>query len=169
MAVGDCSATERRRWRPPYQTGKTVHVHAKHYKHNKDGRTAPGVCGNGSVPLSHSGNVITRIGIHTSRQVCKRLFNPKMVCTVCSLMYFLQNLDTNYSCLYLLSLIMCERFGKNNCQDAALLYVSKYLQTQLPFNTYAYFLDFCAENCPFGLFFLIWILFNINKPRILGF
>ena len=30
---------------------KTVHVHAKHYKHNEDGRTAPGVCGNGSVPL----------------------------------------------------------------------------------------------------------------------
>ena len=26
VAVGDCSAIERRRWRPPYQTGKTVHV-----------------------------------------------------------------------------------------------------------------------------------------------
>ena len=65
VAVGDCSVTERRRWRPPYQTGKTVHVQAKHYKHNEDGRTAPGVCGNGSVPLSHSGNVVTRIGIHT--------------------------------------------------------------------------------------------------------
>ena len=37
----------------------------KHYKHNEDGRTAPGVCGNGSVPLSHSENVVTRIGIHT--------------------------------------------------------------------------------------------------------
>ena len=47
------------------KTGKTVHVHAKHHKHNEDGRTAPGVCGNGSVPLSHSGNVVTRIGIHT--------------------------------------------------------------------------------------------------------
>ena len=68
MAVGDCSVTERRRWRPPYQTGKTVHVHAKHYKHNEDGRTAPGLCGNGSVPLSHSGNVVTRIGIHTHTQ-----------------------------------------------------------------------------------------------------
>ena len=68
VAVGDCSVTERRRWRPPYQTGKTVHVHAKHYIHNKDGRTAPGVCGNGSVPLSHSGNVVTRIGIHTHTQ-----------------------------------------------------------------------------------------------------
>ena len=65
VAVGNCSVTERRRWLPPYQTGKTVHVHAKHYKHNEDGRTAPGVCGNGSVPLSHSGNVVTRIGIHT--------------------------------------------------------------------------------------------------------
>ena len=65
VAVGDCSVTERRRWRPPYQTGKTVHVHAQHYKHNEDGRTAPGVCGNGSVPLSHSGNVVTRIGEHT--------------------------------------------------------------------------------------------------------
>ena len=44
---------------------KTVHVRAKHYKRNEDGRTAPGVCGNGSVPLSHSGNAVTRIGIHT--------------------------------------------------------------------------------------------------------
>ena len=29
VAVGDCSVTERRRWRPPYQTSKTVQVHAK--------------------------------------------------------------------------------------------------------------------------------------------
>ena len=42
----------------------TVHVHAKHYKY-EDGPTAPGMCGNGSVPLSHSGNVVTRTGIHT--------------------------------------------------------------------------------------------------------
>ena len=35
------------------------------YKHNEDGRTAPGVYGNGSLSLSHSGNVVTRIGIHT--------------------------------------------------------------------------------------------------------
>ena len=54
LAVGDCSVTERRGG--VRLTGKTVHVHAKHYKHNEDGRTAPGVCGNGSVPLSHSGN-----------------------------------------------------------------------------------------------------------------
>ena len=68
VAVGDCSVTEGRRWRPPYQTGNTVHEHTKHYKHNEDGSTAPGVCGNESVPLSHSGNVVTRIGIHTIRR-----------------------------------------------------------------------------------------------------
>ena len=65
VAIGDCSVTERRRWRPPNQADKTVHVHAKRYTHNEDGRTAPGLCGNGSVPLSHSGEVVTRIGIHT--------------------------------------------------------------------------------------------------------
>ena len=68
VAVGDCNVAECRRWSPPYQTGKTVHVHAKHYKHNEDGRTVPGVCGSGSVPLSHSGNIITRIGINTHTQ-----------------------------------------------------------------------------------------------------
>ena len=65
VAVGVCSVTERWWWRPSYQTGKIVHVHSKHYKHKEDGPTAPGLCGNGSVPLSHSGNVVTRIGIHT--------------------------------------------------------------------------------------------------------
>ena len=65
VAVGDCSVTEPRRWRLPYQTSKAVHVHTKHYKHNMDGCTVPGVCGNGCVPLSHSGNIISRTGIHT--------------------------------------------------------------------------------------------------------
>ena len=69
VAVGDCSVTERRRWCPPYQTSKTVHVRAKHYKHNEEGRTAPAVCSNGSSPLSHSaGKVVTRIGTHTHTQ-----------------------------------------------------------------------------------------------------
>ena len=65
VAFGDCSVTERRRWRPPYQTGKTVHMHANTLQTNGDGRTAPDVCGHGSIPLSHSGNVVTRIGLHT--------------------------------------------------------------------------------------------------------
>ena len=75
VVVGDCSVTERRQWRPPYQTGKTVHVHAKHCKLNEDGRTAP---------LGHSGNVVTRIGIHTHthththiRQPTSRLVNAQ--------------------------------------------------------------------------------------------
>ena len=33
-----------------------------HNKHDEDGGMAPGVRGHGSVPLSHSGNVVTRIG-----------------------------------------------------------------------------------------------------------
>ena len=33
------------------------------------GRT--GVCGNGSVPLSHSGNVVTRIGTHTQKDTVR--------------------------------------------------------------------------------------------------
>ena len=36
-----------------------------HYKHDEDGRTTPDVCGHGSIPLSHSGNVVTRTGLHT--------------------------------------------------------------------------------------------------------
>ena len=51
-----------------------MHVHAKHYKHNEDGRTAPGVCGDGFVPLSHSGNVVMRIGIHTQDSLWVQLF-----------------------------------------------------------------------------------------------
>ena len=39
----------------------------KHYKHDKDGRLAPGVRGNGSVPLSHSGNVDTRLDYNNLR------------------------------------------------------------------------------------------------------
>ena len=51
----------------------TVHVHAKHYKHNEDGHTAPVVCGNGSMPLSHSGNVVTRNGIHAESLISFRV------------------------------------------------------------------------------------------------
>ena len=43
VAVGDCSVTERRRWRPPYQTGKTVHVHAKTLQ-TQGGRTHGAGC-----------------------------------------------------------------------------------------------------------------------------
>ena len=35
------------------------------YKVEEDGRTAPDVCGNGSVPLGHSGNVVTNWNTHS--------------------------------------------------------------------------------------------------------
>ena len=35
----------------------------KHHNHNEDGHPAPGVCGHGFVPQSHSENVLTKIGL----------------------------------------------------------------------------------------------------------
>ena len=64
VAVGDCAVIEHRRWRSRYQTGKTVICMQTHYKHDDDGRMVLGVCGHGSIPLSHLGNVVTRIGLH---------------------------------------------------------------------------------------------------------
>ena len=43
VAVGDCSVTERRRRRPPYQTGKTVHMHANTLQ-TRRGRTHGAGC-----------------------------------------------------------------------------------------------------------------------------
>ena len=40
-----------------------------HYKHDEDGHIAPGVRGHGSVPLSHSENIVTRIGLHTHTRI----------------------------------------------------------------------------------------------------
>ena len=37
VAVGDCSVTERRRWRPPYQTAKLYICTQTHHKHDEDG------------------------------------------------------------------------------------------------------------------------------------
>ena len=65
VAVGDCSVTGHRRWCLPYQTGKLNMCRQIHNKHDEDGSTAPDVRSHGSIPLSHSGNVIMRIGLHT--------------------------------------------------------------------------------------------------------
>ena len=43
VAVGDCSVNERRRWRPPNQTGKIVHVHANTLQTQR-GRTQGAGC-----------------------------------------------------------------------------------------------------------------------------
>ena len=83
-AVGDCSVTERRRWRPPYQTGKTVRKTST--LQTQRGRThGAGVCDNVSVPLCHSANVVTRIGIHihTHTRQCKS-GEPGLVDLECS-------------------------------------------------------------------------------------
>ena len=100
VAVGACSVTERRRY-SVYQTGKIVHANAKHYKHNEDGRTAPGVGGHGSVPLSHSGNVVTRMEwdyniniMQTSLAVRILMGNRRLVCFCYAVR---QSLHTGYS------------------------------------------------------------------------
>ena len=45
-----------------YQTSKTVHVHALTLQTHQR-CTAQGVCSHGSVLLSHSENIVTRIGL----------------------------------------------------------------------------------------------------------
>ena len=40
-------------------------------KHNEDRRTAPGVCGNGSVPLSHSGTSLRELEYTYTRNMRK--------------------------------------------------------------------------------------------------
>ena len=42
VAVGDCSVTERQRWHPPYQTGKTVHMHANTLQTRRGRTHGPG-------------------------------------------------------------------------------------------------------------------------------
>ena len=61
VVVGDCSVTERRRRGPPYQTSKTVH--AKTLPTQRGRTQTLGVRGICSVSLSHSGNVVKRIGL----------------------------------------------------------------------------------------------------------
>ena len=64
VAAGDCSVTERRRWRRLIKPAKLYICTLKHYRHEEDGRTAPGVRGQGTLPLSHSWNVVTKILIY---------------------------------------------------------------------------------------------------------
>ena len=75
-----CSVTERRRWRPPYQMGKTVHVHAKkHYKHNENGCTAPcvlchGVLCHAEPPGGGGGTLVREFdSTHTQQYTCIRI------------------------------------------------------------------------------------------------
>ena len=87
-----------------------------------------------------------------------------MKSTVFSLVYYLQNLDTNYSFLYLLSLIICERIGKKIIPRTHCFMHQSFFKLH---NNDAYFLDFRALK--FSLIFFNVNPFNINKPCILGF
>ena len=83
-----------------------------------------------------------------------------------SLVYYLKHLDTNYSFLYLLSLIMCERAEKIIARTLCFMHQRIFRPIYI-FNNYAYFLDFRAQKFP--LIFLNLNPKNINKPCILGF
>ena len=64
-----------------------------------------------------------------------------------SLVYYLKNLDTNYSFLYLLSLIMCERVEKKIARTLCFMH-QRIFRLIYIFNNYAYFLDFRAQKFP---------------------
>ena len=70
---GECSVTERRRWRPPYQIGKTVLVHAKTLQTQRGRKHDAGVRGYVSVPLSHSGGTSLR-ELNYNNNSCKPYF-----------------------------------------------------------------------------------------------
>ena len=84
----------------------------KHYKHNEDGRTAPGVCGNGSVPLSHSGNVVTRIGIHTHVLVhySGKFTMDEFLCAMCAEPW-LDDIQDTIQCSN------CQNWVHSNCSN----------------------------------------------------
>ena len=52
-----------------------------HYKHDEDRRIARGVPSHGSVPLSHSENVITKIGLHTFTTLLALMTPPFIKCS----------------------------------------------------------------------------------------
>ena len=65
VEVSDCTVTERRGDVPLIKLAKLYLCTQTQVKHEEAERTAPGVCGHGSVPLSHLGNVGSRNGLHT--------------------------------------------------------------------------------------------------------
>ena len=153
VAVGDCSVTERRRWRPSYQTGKTVHVHAKHYKHNVDGRTAPGVCGNGSVPLSHSGNVVARIEIHTHTHTSQSHRQTVSLPTIVLL------INTSHSNKFSLSLSSVKKGGKIPPRfglDHQMVLLPEFCPE------YTFYLSYKLQ-CPHGVYYKNY--YNYKRPK----
>ena len=73
----------------------------------------------GYVLLRFRGNIVMKMGTQQQHNNQDRYVNElvpprNMDSTGFSLVYYLKHLDTNYSFLYLPSLIMCERVEKNN-------------------------------------------------------
>ena len=96
-----------------------------------------------------------RMGTQQPRQLCKRkLFTFKLDYTVFSLVYFLQNFNTNYSFLYLLSLIMCEKAVKIVARTLCFMHYNIFRANYI-FNNDANFLDFRDQKFPL-------IFFNLN-------
>ena len=72
-----------------------------------------------------------------------------------SLVYYLKKLDTNYSFLYLLSLIMCERVEKKIIARTLCFMHQRIFRPIYIFNNCAYYFDFRAQKFPL-------IFFNLN-------
>ena len=89
-----------------------------------------------------------RIGTQQPRHLLNgSCFTLKMDYTVLSLMYFLQNLDTNYSFLYLLSLIIVKELEKIVARTLCFMHQNIFRPNYI-FNNDAYFLDFRAQTFP---------------------
>ena len=78
----------------------------------------------------------------------------KMKSTVFSLVYYLQNLDTNNSFFYLLSLIYVKELEKIIARMHCFM-LQSFFRPNYIFNNDAYFLDFRAQKFPL-------IFLNIN-------
>ena len=105
----------------------------------------------GYVLLRFRGNVIMKMGTQQQHNNQDRYVNelvpPRTWTTGFSLVYYLKNLDTNYSFLYLLSLIMCERVEKIIARTLCFTHQRIFRPIYI-FNNYAYFLDFRAKKFP---------------------
>ena len=69
----------------------------------------------GYVLLRFRGNVVMQMGTQQQHNNQDRYVNEFVPPRKWTLLGLPKNTDTNYSFLYLLSLIMCERVEKNNC------------------------------------------------------
>ena len=65
VGAGDCIVTEGRSGIRLIKPAKLYMCMQTHNKHDEDRCTAPGMHGHGSVSVSHSGTIVTRIELHT--------------------------------------------------------------------------------------------------------